>query len=320
MGSDSFDQARKCPTKNKTPVVDLSKSDTEQHQKPGRWWDEGDRDSDPDYQENGGKNGKEGQRKNSGKKDPKSKSAAQEINRPEGPPANTSSEKDDVAKEKRRRLPGNLAQAREMVPKLRDTIDDEKRKLKQLHGRTDRLKAENDNLNKEIDRLKSQLQESIEANIELENDYKELHDDRLNILGKNNIATQPDDEVAKELNRIFRDTRSFANQWALDNWCEADSVQQGNPVKVLQDDREKKFVSPRCVSAAQNMKIAPKYIVNAFINRHICIDTFNRPFGYLKVDGVEPYDTGVELVLKWIMSNAGLEMGQSAQSYCVYIF
>jgi hypothetical protein len=314
MASGYTHQAQKRSTKSNTPVVDLSSSDTEQTQKSGRRRDEGDHDSDPDYQENG----KPGQRKNSGKKDPKSKSAAQEANLPEGPPANTSKEKDDVAKEKRRRLPWDLPGAQQLILKLRDTVDHEKRKLKHLHGRTDRLKAENGNLTKEIDRLKSRHQESIEANIKLENDYKELHDDRLNILGKNNVAVQPDDVVANELNRIFQNTRTFANQWSVGGWCEVDIVQQGNLMDLLADARKKEVISLRCISAVQKMKIAPKFILHAFINHHICNDTFKRPFGYLKVDGVEPYDTGVELVLKWIMSNAGL--GQSGQSYYVYIF
>lgn len=224
--------------------------------------------------------------------DSTSEQKAQHIDKPK---ADTAS--------KATKLPKEIGPARQRILRLRDERD-------QLRNRITEKKAEIANLKKQIaerddniDQLKACLQKADNKNEELERTFRKIHDDQLDLLGKDDLDAEPDDEVLRKLNSLFRESKAWAEGWCILDWNSEDISEYGEMLH-LSSGQEKPFASLELLEAIRARKISPKVVLNALLNVSLCDATLSRPFLHLRKYWEVGDSTTVEEALNLIMQFA----------------
>ncbi|KAK5320101.1 hypothetical protein LTR93_007158 [Exophiala xenobiotica] len=171
-----------------------------------------------------------------------------------------------------------------------------------------RLGEINANLERTIKQLNDEIIQSNDTISALNEDIKELADQKLDLLRNDRIPADPDNIVAQELEGIFEDTRLFCKKWSVGDWSDLDNAQHEEIVQHLEDHSGRRIASPRCILAVRKCKIAPSIILHTLINVTLCQDTLQRPFAHLRheVNGVE---CQLEDSLKLVCQLAGMRNG-----------
>ncbi|KAK5467725.1 hypothetical protein LTS15_000698 [Exophiala xenobiotica] len=200
-------------------------------------------------------------------------------------PKSPSEDEDDESELDAASLPQDIPELCRLIILRKKQLDDTLSLLSSAYHEVQRLRETNANLERTIKQLNE--------------DIKELADQKLDLLRNDRIPADPDNVVAQELEGIFEETRLFCKKWSVCDWSDLDNAQHEEIVQQLEDHSGRRIASSRCILAVRKCKIAPSIILHTLINVTLCQNTLQRPFAHLRheVNGVEcQLEDSLELV------------------------
>lgn len=143
-----------------------------------------------------------------------------------------------------------------------------------------------------------QLQEKC---LQSEENWQRVQAESLRLRKNMRGFEEPDDIVISELQMLFAQTRRWARARAQRSFRPMEPDQKQSVIDILSEGPIFNcFASKRVANAIKSSLIAPWVILNSIVNRIVCHNVFERPFGILEDGGI----SDGEQTLEWILQMA----------------
>ncbi|KIW91938.1 uncharacterized protein Z519_06920 [Cladophialophora bantiana CBS 173.52] len=127
--------------------------------------------------------------------------------------------------------------------------------------------------------------------------------DHLKLLSKGKVEVESNIKIDTKCDIIFHN-KSFCKAWAIPNWTDINLTTLREAFSKLSSKKSKPFATTAVLRAAEQKRIPSWVVLNAYLNRELCAETFARPFAHLRLGPAEEDNGKSESLLNRIMERA----------------
>ncbi|EXJ74096.1 uncharacterized protein A1O5_02390 [Cladophialophora psammophila CBS 110553] len=158
-------------------------------------------------------------------------------------------------------------------------------------------------LEKQIKRCEEELESARKEAEEQRIKADRFRQDHLKLLSKDKVEVESNTKIDTKCDIIFHN-KSFCKAWAIPNWTDVNLTTLREAFSKLSSGKSKPFATTALLRAAEQERIPSWVVLNAYLNRALCAETFARPFAHLRLGPAKEDNGKSESLLNRIMERA----------------